>query len=294
MIQIGIIGMGKWGKNLIREFSSIATVSVCVTTGNRENIKWLHKNFPKTKSSNNIKDILENEQITAVVVATPIKTHYKLIKQILQSGKHVFVEKPMTQTIVQADKIIKIAKNKKLCLFVGHVFLHSQIFQQLKKIHNNEHIIFLDFNWQKFGTFKEHIFENLLTHELSINLELFGVPKKFYLISYSSPIIDTDLIHLKLIYNKTRTSNIHINRISSFKKKIVTIVTKKNIFVWDDDKLFKFNKNTNSFKTYFQSTKTPLFLECKNFISSISKQNFTNESSILARDITNIISKLRK
>lgn len=294
MAQIGIIGMGKWGKNLIREFSSVTNVSICVTTGNQENIIWLKKNFPKTKHSKNIKDIIENKKITAVVVATPIKTHYKFIKQILDSGKHVFVEKPMTQTISQADELIKIAKNKKLCLAVGHVFLHSQIFQHIKKIHSNERILFLDFNWKKFGTFKENIFENLLTHELSINLELFGIPKKFNIINYSSKIIDADLIYVKLYYNKTRKSIIHINRVSPFKKKTVTIVTTKNIYVWDYDKLFKLDKKTNSYKIYFQSTKTPLFLECKQFISSISKNNFSYDSPIMAKNITDLIFKLLK
>ena len=102
MKKIGIIGMGKWGKNLIREFSNFAEISICVTNGNQENINWIQKNYPKTKISTNVNDILNENNIDAIVIATPIITHYELIKKSLESGKHVFVEKPMVQTIGQA------------------------------------------------------------------------------------------------------------------------------------------------------------------------------------------------
>ena len=116
MKQIGIIGMGKWGKNLIREFTNFAEISICVTTGNQENRKWIQKNFPKTKFSTNLNSILSDNNIDAVVIATPISTHYALIKKSLESGKHVFVEKPMAQTVTQINNLIKIAKKKELNL----------------------------------------------------------------------------------------------------------------------------------------------------------------------------------
>jgi len=294
MKKIGIIGMGKWGKNLIREFSNFAEISICVTNGNQENINWIQKNYPKTKISTNVNDILNENDIDAIVIATPIITHYELIKKSLESGKHVFVEKPMVQTIGQANEVINIAKYKKLCLFVGHVFLHNQIFKQIKKIHKSENIMELNFDWRKFGTFEENIFENLLTHELSINLALFGIPNKCKLLSKSSYIIDVDSFYIQLDYGENKKSNIHINRVSNYKKKIITIITKKNLFIWDDDKLFKLNKKTKLFKIYFESSETPLFLECKNFISDISRKKSKIDSAILARDIVTIVSKMKK
>ena len=294
MKKIGIIGMGKWGKNLIREFSNFVEISKCVTTGNKDNINWIQKNFPNTQCSKNISDLLDDNSIDAIIIATPINTHYELAKKALESGKHVFVEKPMTQTVVQANNLINIAKYKKLCLSVGYVFLYNQIFQQIKKINKREPITFLDFDWRKFGTFKEDIFENILSHDLSINLELFGIPRQAKLISKSSRVTNTDLVSVLLDYNKNRKSNIHINRVSNCKKKIVTIFTKKNLFIWDDDKLFKLDKKTNLFNLYYQSKKTPLFLECKTLVSEISGKKPKIDSAILARDITAIISKITK
>lgn len=294
MKKIGIVGMGKWGKNLIKEFSNFAEISICVTSGNQENLKWIQKYFPKTKTSTDINDILDDENIDAIVIATPIITHYDLIKQSLKSGKHVFVEKPMVQTITQANNIINIAKKKKLCLFVGHVFLHNQIFKKIEKINRSEIITELNFDWRKFGTFNENIFENLLSHELSINLELFGIPKNFELLNKSSCITDVDSFYVKLNYGKNKKSNIHINRISNHKKKTITIITKKNLYVWDDDKLFKLHKKSKLFKLFFQSSQTPLFLECKSFISDISAKKPIIDSAILARDIVTIVSKMKK
>ena len=82
--------------------------------------------------------------------------------------------------------------------------------------------------------------------------------------------------------------------ISNYKKKVITIITKKNLFIWDNDKLFKLHKKSKSFKIYFQSSQTPLFLECKNFVSDISAKKPIINSAILARDIVIIISKINK
>jgi len=95
----------------------------------------------------------------------------------------------------------------------------------------------------------------LIFDNSSINLELFGIPRQAKLISKSSRVTNTDLVSVLLDYNKNRKSNIHINRVSNCKKKIVTIFTKKNLFIWDDDKLFKLDKKTNLFNLYFLMAK---------------------------------------
>ena len=126
MKRIAVIGIGRWGKNLIREFSKFAIISKCVHQGNLENMKWLDTNYPEISSTTNIADVLDDPKIDAIVIATPINTHYKIIKNALESGKNVFVEKPMTQTTSEADNLIKIAKRKNLSLFVGYIFMYNE------------------------------------------------------------------------------------------------------------------------------------------------------------------------
>ena len=293
MKRIAVVGIGRWGKNLVREFSKFAIISKCVHQGNLENIRWLNTNYPEIPITTNIEDILNDPKIDAIAIATPIHTHYKIIKNTLESGKHVFVEKPMTQTINQANDLIKIAKRKNLSLFVGYIFLYNQIFKKIKKINERESIININFNWQKFGTFNENIYENLLSHDLSIVLELLGTPKKFNLINTSSFITNVDSFSLQLEYSKNKKCSIIINRLSNTKKKTITFFTKKNLYIWDENTLLKLDKKSKSFKIIYETTDSPLYLECKNFISNI-KNNSDNSSAFLAKEITKIVSKINK
>jgi len=294
MKQIAIVGMGRWGKNLIRDFSKLSKVKTCVTTGNKKNIVWLQQNYPSIDFTTDINQVLNDSDIDAVVIATPIKSHFTIAKKSLESKKHVFVEKPLTKTVGQAEKLVDIAKKNKLCLFVGHVFLYNEIFKKIKKIHENESIIYTNFEWKKLGTFDEDIFENLLSHDLALNLELFGMPKKIQMKSKYSFLTPIDRFSLELFFNKTRRSEITIDRTSHYKKKTVMFTTRKNSYIWDDDKLFKFDRKTETYKEKFQSKNMPLYLECKEFIKIINAKNYSVDSAILAKKISSLISKISK
>jgi len=294
MKQIAIVGIGRWGKNLIREFSKLAQVKVCVTTGNKKNLKWLRQNYPKVKHTTDVYQILKDPEIDAVVIATPIKNHFTLTKKALEYRKHVFIEKPLTKTVVDAQKLIKIAKKNRRCLFVGHVFLYNEIFKKIRELHKTESIQYVNFEWKKLGTFDEDIFENLLSHDLSLNLELFGMPKKIKLINKYGLLTPVDRFSLELYFNKTRRSEITIDRTAHYKKKTVMITTKKNSYIWDDNELLKFNKTTQSYKKILQAKNTPLYLECKEFIRTVNAKNYSVDSAILASKIASLISKISK
>ena len=294
MKQIAIVGMGRWGKNLIRDFSKLSKVKTCVTTGNKKNIVWLQQNYPSIDFTTDINQVLNDSDIDAVVIATPIKSHFTIAKKSLESKKHVFVEKPLTKTVAEAQKLIKIAKKNRRCLFVGYVFLYNEIFKKIKAIHKTESIKYINFEWKKLGTFDEDIFENLLSHDLSLNLELFGLPKKIKLISKYGLLTTVDRFSLELYFNKNTKSEITIDRTAHYKKKTVMITTQTNSYIWDDDVLFKFHKKTESYKKIFQSKNTPLYLECKEFIRNISAKNYSIDSAILAEKIASLISKISK
>ena len=294
MKKIAIIGLGKWGKNLLREFSKVSCVTKCHTRGNQKNISWLRKNYPKVIHTTRIKDILTDKNIDAVVISTPINSHFKIAKNALESGKHVFVEKPMANTIIEAKQLIKIAKSENLNLFVGHVFLYNEIFKKIKKIDIQESIIYAHFTWKKFGTFDEDIFKNLLSHDISLILELFGSPNRIRLANNIGFITASDRISLELNFTHHRKCDVSIDRISPYKEKSVAFLTKKNLFVWNDDKLLRFDKRSQSFKKIYQSKNTPLHLECKEFIANITNKKISYDSSLLALNVTRILSKLSR
>ena len=294
MKKIAIIGLGKWGKNLLREFSNVSCVTKCHTRGNQKNISWLRRNYPKVVHTTSIRDILTDKNIDAVAVSTPINSHFKIAKNALESGKHVFVEKPMASSVIEAKQLIKIAKSKNLNLFVGHVFLYNEIFKKIKKIDKQESITYAHFAWKKFGTFDEDIFKNLLSHDISLILALFGSPNRIRLTNNVGFITTSDRISLELNFTRNRKCEVSIDRISPHKEKSVTFLTKKNLFVWNDDKLLRFDKRTQSFKKIYQSKNTPLHLECKKFIANITSKKVSYDSSFLALNVTRILSKLSK
>ena len=294
MKKIAIIGLGKWGKNLLREFSNVSCVTKCHTRGNQKNIIWLRRNYPKVVHTTSIRDILTDKNIDAVAISTPINSHFKIAKNALESGKHVFVEKPMASSVIEAKQLIKIAKSKNLNLFVGHVFLHNEIFKKIKKIDRQESITYAHFAWKKFGTFDEDIFKNLLSHDISLILALFGSPNRIRLTNNVGFITTSDRISLELNFTRNRKCEVSIDRISPHKEKSVTFITKKNLFVWNDDELLRFDKRSQSFKKIYQSKNTPLHLECKKFIANISSKKVSYDSSFLALNVTRILSKLSK
>tara|TARA_B100000446_G_scaffold131206_1_gene123217 strand:- start:1045 stop:1935 length:891 start_codon:yes stop_codon:yes gene_type:complete len=293
MKKLGIIGIGNWGKNLVRELSKIHCIKKCSSNGNLKNIRWLKKNYPSIQYVSDSKEIFADKEINAVIIATPINTHYKLVKKALLSKKHVFVEKPISTNLSEAEELIEIAKKNNLLLFVGHIFIFNEIFKKLIQISNRENITHLNFLWNKFGTFDEDIFLNLVSHDLSIILALFGKPKKIKLINKFGVISKCDVVTLILELPNKKTCQIHVNRCSNHKQKHVTIFTQKNIYIWDDLSLFKNNKKTNSFKLVFQSKYTPLEIECKEFVKKLNETNISSEFANIAKDVIQVIQKLK-
>lgn len=292
MKKVAIVGLGKWGKNLVREFSKISDIVVCNSTGNSANVKWLAKNYPKIQYTKNFQAILDNKSIDAIIISSPIKTHFTLSQNTLNSGKHVFVEKTISENSRNAKKLIALAKNKNLMIFVGHIFLYHPILKKLKEIHKKESISYLKLNWVKLGSFNEDILLDLVSHYISIIIELLGTPKSIKILNDEKIISSSDIISLEFKFENNVKSIIDINRISNFKKRSILIATKKNIFEWDDDLLYKFNKQKQIFELFFKTKQTPLEIECKEFIKTITKKIDYNNSE-QALKIIQLIEKSR-
>ena len=293
MKKIAIIGLGKWGKNLIRDVSKISCVKKCSSLGDSKNINWLKKNYPSIQYTSDSQEIFADKEIDAVIIATPINTHYNLVKKALLSKKHVFVEKPISSTLSKAEELIKIAKKNNLLLFVGQIFIFNEILKKIVQISKRENITYVNFVWNKFGTFDEDIFLDLVSHDLSIILTLFGKPKKIKLVSAFGFISQCDVVTLTLELPNNKKCQIHVNRCSNHKQKHVTIFTEKNIYVWDDHRLYKNNKKSSSFRLVFESRHTPLETECKEFIKKLNKTKISFESAYLAKDVIQVIQKLK-
>ena len=124
--------------------------------------------------------------------------------------------------------------------------------------------------------------------------QIIGIPKKIKLVNKYGLLTPVDRFSLELYFNKTRRSEITIDRTANYKKKTVMVATQKNSYIWDDNELLKFDKMTQSYKKIFQSKNTPLYLECKEFIRIVNAKRYSINSAILARKISDLISKISK
>lgn len=292
-LNLAIIGLGNWGKKLVSEFNESHKIKYCHTKGNPQNISWLKKNFPKIKVVKQIVEIFDDESINAVIIATPIRSHNDLVKQSLLQNKHVFVEKPLTESVFESKNLIEIAKKKKLCLFIGNVFLYHPVFLKLQKLLINEKIKSISGTWLKMGTFHDDIITNLLYHDMCIIHELIGKPKKIVIANSQNFITKSDIIDVKIIFSNKIDCNLHINRISNIKRKSLTLITEKNCYLWENDTLFKFSEKNNYYEKIYESKQTALENECKVFSKDTSahthKLDNAQKSLEIIRDLESIL-----
>jgi len=135
MLKAGVIGYGYWGPNIVRNFSShpeISVIKVCDKDKNR--LKIINQQYPSIATDTDANFILNDKDINIVAVVTPVFTHYNLAKKALENGKHVFIEKPFTSNISQAEELIELAERKNLTIMVDHTFLFTGAVRKMKEL----------------------------------------------------------------------------------------------------------------------------------------------------------------
>lgn len=134
-ITIGVIGYGYWGPNIVRNFFNTPDCIVkAVADGRPERLAVLAKTFPSIQGVSSGADVINDPAIDAVVIATPVFTHFALAKQALLQGKHVLIEKPMTSSVAEAEELIELAEQKGLTLMADHTFLYTGAVQKMKEL----------------------------------------------------------------------------------------------------------------------------------------------------------------
>jgi predicted dehydrogenase len=133
-IKVGIIGCGYWGPNLVRNFNDSIHTEIryaCDLLSDR--VGPLQVRYPHVRITRNYQDILHDPDVDAVAIATPVSTHYRVVRDALEAGKHVFVEKPLTSKLSDAERLVNLAEKKGLVLFVDHIFIYTSAIRMIKK-----------------------------------------------------------------------------------------------------------------------------------------------------------------
>lgn len=132
-VRVAQIGIGRWGKNHLRNHVQLG--SMCLACDlDQKNIDAALQLYPTLKTTKNIEDVFNNPEIDAVVIATPASTHFALGKRALESGKHVFIEKPMVFKQTELETLIALAEQKKLVLMEGHLLLYHGAVNKMREV----------------------------------------------------------------------------------------------------------------------------------------------------------------
>lgn len=173
-INVGVVGYGYWGPNIVRNFFANAACTLkSVADGRQERLNLLAKIFPSIKGVKDAEEVISSPDIDAVVIATPVFTHFGLAKRALQQGKHVLIEKPMTSSVAEADELIELAVRKGLVLMADHTFLYTGAVQKMKEIIQTEVIgtpLYFDSARINLGLFQPdiNVLWDLAPHDISI------------------------------------------------------------------------------------------------------------------------------
>ena len=131
--KIAVVGFGMWGKNIVRNFYNLNVLEI-VCDLDEEVHKTIQEQFPGVRVTKDINDIINDETITGVAVVTPSHTHFKLVKAMLEAGKNVYVEKPISTVAEEARVLTELADEKGLVLMVGHLLLYHPAVNRLKML----------------------------------------------------------------------------------------------------------------------------------------------------------------
>jgi len=174
MIKVGIIGLGYWGPNLVRNFQSVKNVEVrSVADFDDSRLNRIHQLYPQVQLFKDAEEIFNDAEIDAVVLATPINTHYTLAKKALEKNKHVLVEKPLATSRAEVLELIDIAGSKGLSLMVDHTFLYTGAVQKIKEVIDSGELgklQYFDSTRINLGLFNPNwsVIWDLAVHDLSI------------------------------------------------------------------------------------------------------------------------------
>lgn len=241
-VNVALVGSGHWGPNLAR--------NLAVTRGARlhtlcdlreERLREIGTAYPGVKLETDLACLLQDREVNALVIATPVATHFDIARRALLAGKHVLVEKPLANSAVQARKLVELAAARGLILMVGHVFLYNAAVRQVKKyIDSGElgDVYYVCSQRLNLGVVRQDVnaLWNFAPHDLSILNYWFGarplgVSTRGF--SYLQAKVE-DVVFMTIDYPGGTGANVHISWLDPRKVRTMTVVGSKKMVVYDD------------------------------------------------------------
>ena len=291
-LQFGVIGLGYWGPKIVRNLEAQPQTQVSIVADlDTFRLASLAASKPWLKTTTQVDEVFQSEA-DGVIIATPVKTHYRLAKEALLHGKHVFVEKPLTTTVAEAGELIALAEEQQRVLMVGHTFEYSPAVNELRKLVQSGDlgkIYCIEAERLNLGLFRNdtNVIWDLAPHDVSILLYLLGEKPNRVAVQAHAHLQSHihDVAHIDLGFSDGITAHIHVSWLHPSKVRRVTVIGDKRMAVYDDtnpaEMLKVYNKGADvhadpAVSYRFGATTIPhidwiepLRLECEDFVKAI-------------------------
>ena len=240
-MQVAVIGAGYWGPNLVRNFSGNSYIDrVFVYDVNKSRTEFIHKKFPGVFVLESDSEIFKSDNIDIVVIATPVDKHFELAYKALETGKHIWVEKPYTSNSKQAETLNELAYKKGLNIFVDHTFIYTGAVRKMKDIiQNNElgDILYFDSVRINLGLFQSdvNVIWDLAPHDLSIMFYLLDkLPISVAANGIANYYGHENVAHISVYFDNNCFAHFHVNWTSPVKIRRMLAGGTKKMLVFDD------------------------------------------------------------
>src|SRR3954449_9235413 len=294
-INIGVVGLGYWGPNLARNFAAISDCELTWCCDEREPVRErLQAAYPNTRFTGDLDELLADDSLDAVVLATPVPTHGPLAERVLRAGKHCFVEKPLAQSVAEAERVVAAAEETGRTLMVGHLLEYHPGVAKLKEIADAGElgrIHYIYSNRLNLGKLRadENALWSLGAHDVSVLLHLAGEePSECHAFgeSYMRAGVE-DVVFCYLRFPSGLAAHLHLSWLDPHKERRLTIVGSRRMATFDDMELERkvtvydkgFDQDYRSYGEYIArsgdgwsprvSNEEPLRIECRHFVDRI-------------------------
>jgi predicted dehydrogenase len=241
--RVGQVGLGYWGKNLVRNFDDLAELT-WLCDASPELREEFARRFPQARTTGAFEEMLADPELDAVVIATPVPSHHELSMQALEAGKHVFVEKPPAMHAWEMDEMVAAARERDLTLMPGHLLLYHPGVLKLKELVDSGdlgEVLCVYGNRQNLGIIRQN--ENALwslgVHDLSVILYLIGEEPEDA-VAHGRDFLTRgveDVVFCYLRFPSGKIAHMHLSWLDPHKMRKMTVVGAEKMAVFDDMEL---------------------------------------------------------
>jgi predicted dehydrogenase len=320
-LRIGVAGLGYWGPNLARNFDELAELVWLCDVSEDVRARFAER-YPHARTTGEFEDMLEDDSLDAVVIATPVPTHYELARRALQAGKHALVEKPPATLGAEMAELCDLAAERDLVLMPGHLLLYHPGVQKLKELIDSGElgeVLCVYGNRQNLGIVRtnENALWSLGVHDLSVILYLLDEEPQIALAHGRDFLTEgvEDVVFCYLRFPSQKIAHMHLSWLDPHKMRKITVVGREKMAVFDDMELERkvtvYEKapwkraetygewQTRSGDIYIPkiATDEPLRLECQAFIALVDgdgdRRKVAQDGARVVRALERLTNSLR-